>query len=85
VVRVPKAYPVYDPNYKAQLAIIKDYLGQISLIQVIGRNGLHRYNNQDHSMMMGLYAAWNILGGQHSVWDINVEDEYQEVEKYRGK
>ena len=85
VVRVPKAYPVYDPNYKAQLATIKDYFSQLSLIQVIGRNGLHRYNNQDHSMMMGLYSAWNILGGQHSVWDINVEDEYQEVEKYRGK
>jgi len=85
VVRVPKAYPVYDPDYKTQLSTIKDYLNQLSLIQVIGRNGLHRYNNQDHSMMMGLYAAWNILGGHHSVWDINVEDEYQEVDKQRGK
>jgi len=78
VVRVPNAYPVYDPDYKTQLSTIKDYLNQLSLIQVIGRNGLHRYNNQDHSMMMGLYAAWNILGENFSVWDINLEEEYHE-------
>jgi len=78
VIRFPKAYPVYDPGYRNQLAIIKDYLSQLSLIQVIGRNGLHRYNNQDHSMMMGLYAARNILGETHSVWEINLEEEYHE-------
>ncbi|MGC9057418.1 MAG: NAD(P)/FAD-dependent oxidoreductase [Candidatus Saccharicenans sp.] len=78
IVRVPKAYPVYDPNYKRQIEKIRFYLDQVPLIQVIGRNGLHRYNNQDHSMMMGLYAAWNIPEKKHPIWDINVEEEYHE-------
>lgn len=78
VIRVPKAYPVYDHNYQQKLTLIKDYLKLITPIQVIGRNGLHRYNNQDHSMLMGLYAARNIMGASLSVWDINLEDEYHE-------
>ncbi|MBC7361872.1 MAG: NAD(P)/FAD-dependent oxidoreductase [Candidatus Aminicenantes bacterium] len=78
IIRVSKAYPVYDPDYRTKIAIIKSYLRQIPKVQVIGRNGLHRYNNQDHSMMMGIYAARNIMGAELDVWDINVEEEYHE-------
>jgi protoporphyrinogen oxidase len=77
-IRVPRAYPVYEPGYQKNIEIIKNYLTCLPLIQVIGRNGLHRYNNQDHSMLMGLYAASNVLGGNHSVWGVNVEEEYHE-------
>lgn len=81
VIRVPKAYPVYLPDYQANVKIIKDYLEKLPGLQTIGRNGLHRYNNQDHSMMTGLYAAWNLKGENHSVWDVNVEEEYHEVQR----
>jgi len=81
VIKVPKAYPVYLPDYQANVRVIKDYLQTLPWLQTIGRNGLHRYNNQDHSMMTGLYAAWNLKGENHSVWDVNVEEEYHEIER----
>jgi protoporphyrinogen oxidase len=53
VIRMPKAYPVYDQSYKSNLSVVRDYLGSIENLQLIGRNGQHRYNNQDHSMLTG--------------------------------
>jgi hypothetical protein len=85
VVRMPKAYPVYDSAYQASLALIRDWLGRLPNLQLIGRNGQHRYNNQDHSMMAGVYAARNIAGESFDVWNVNVEDEYhEEVQKGGG-
>lgn len=78
VVRMKKAYPVYDNYYHRSLAIIRRYLEQFSNLQTIGRNGLHRYNNQDHSMMTGVYAARNIFGETNDVWSVNIEQEYHE-------
>ena len=78
VIRMKKAYPVYDHNYTKNVTVIKDYINQISNLQTIGRNGQHRYNNQDHSMMTGVYAARNILGANYDVWSVNVEKEYHE-------
>lgn len=78
VVRMKKAYPVYDHNYQTALVKIKKYLGTLTNLQTIGRNGLHRYNNQDHSMLTGIYAARNILGGKFDVWSVNTETEYHE-------
>ena len=78
VIRMPKAYPVYDQAYKANLAVIRDYLASIENLQLIGRNGQHRYNNQDHSMLTGIYAARNICGADFDIWDVNVEGEYHE-------
>jgi protoporphyrinogen oxidase len=78
VVRMEKAYPVYDHHYQDQVRIIRQYLETFSNFQTIGRNGLHRYNNQDHSMVTGVYAARNIMGGQHDVWAVNTEKEYHE-------
>jgi len=81
VIRSPKTYPIYDEGYKERIEIIKNYLSTIKNLQTMGRNGLHRYNNQDHSMLSALFAVRNILGENHSIWDINVDDEYHEVIK----
>jgi protoporphyrinogen oxidase len=79
VVRVPKAYPVYDDNYQQALTVIRDFVEQVPNLQFVGRNGMHRYNNQDHSMLSAILAARNLLGGKYSVWDVNVDDEYHEA------
>ena len=76
--RVPKAYPVYDDNYKNCLQTIQDYLQGFENLQTIGRNGTHRYNNMDHSMLTGIFAASNILGEKRNLWDVNTEAEYHE-------
>jgi protoporphyrinogen oxidase len=78
VIRQPKAYPVYDSEYSAALEVIRDWLGRFENLQVVGRNGMHRYNNQDHSMLTAMLAARNILGGQHDLWNVNVERSYHE-------
>lgn len=79
VVRVPKAYPVYDDYYKENVGIIADYLrGNLKNVQVVGRNGMHKYNNQDHAMMTGILAAKNIQGGSYDVWAVNSDAEYHE-------
>lgn len=78
VVRMEKAYPVYDQAYRNHVDTIRQYLATLSNFQTIGRNGLHRYNNQDHSMLTGLFAARNVLGERHDVWSVNTEREYHE-------
>ena len=78
VVRMEKAYPVYDQTYQANVTLIRDYLATFANVQTIGRNGLHRYNNQDHSMLTGIYAARNIMGERWDVWAVNTEKEYHE-------
>jgi hypothetical protein len=78
VVRMPKAYPVYDHEYQTHVAVLRQYLATLTNLQTIGRNGLHRYNNQDHSMLTGIYAARNLIGEQHDVWAVNTEMEYHE-------
>ena len=78
VVRMEKAYPVYDQQYQQNVETIRSYLNTFSNLQTIGRNGLHRYNNQDHSMLTGVYAARNITGEQLDVWAVNTENEYHE-------
>ncbi|MGB3405700.1 MAG: NAD(P)/FAD-dependent oxidoreductase [Microcoleaceae cyanobacterium] len=78
ILRQPKAYPVYDRDYRQHLQVIQDYLVQFDNLQTIGRNGMHRYNNQDHSMLTGLLAAKNILGENHDLWNVNTERSYHE-------
>lgn len=79
VIRQPKAYPVYDREYRQNLAVLKAYMAGFSNLQTIGRNGLHRYNNQDHSMLTGLLAALNLMGECHDVWEVNTERSYHET------
>jgi protoporphyrinogen oxidase len=81
VVRMPKAYPVYDEHYRANVAVIRHWLeANLPDVHPVGRNGMHRYNNTDHSMMTALLAARNVLGATpaHDVWAVNVEDDYHE-------
>ncbi|WP_308917111.1 NAD(P)/FAD-dependent oxidoreductase [Jannaschia sp. LMIT008] len=78
VIRQKKAYPVYDTAYRDALDVVSDWLKGLENLQTVGRNGLHRYNNQDHSMLTGLYAARNITGATHDLWDVNVERSYHE-------
>ncbi len=79
VIRQPMAYPVYDSEYEDHLETIRDYLGGFTNLQTVGRAGMHRYNNQDHSMLTGLLAARNIMGEDHAVWKVNVERSYYEA------
>lgn len=83
VVRQPHAYPVYDSKYGVHLKVIRDFLGTIDNLQTIGRNGMHRYNNMDHSMLTGILAAQNIAGAHHNLWQVNEEEEYLEAYKQR--
>jgi len=79
VVRVPKAYPHYDHEYHHNVGIIAKYLdAEASNVHLVGRNGMHKYNNQDHSMYTAMLTVENILGGRHDIWAVNVEEEYHE-------
>ena len=80
VVRMPKAYPVYDDRYAQNLDVIRAWLdAEVPNVHPVGRNGMHRYNNQDHSMFTALLTSENIrTGSTHDVWSVNVEEEYHE-------
>ncbi len=78
VVRMPKAYPVYDEGYEAALAVVRQYLAGFENLQVIGRNGMHKYNNQDHSMLTAILAVRNFYGEKFDIWAVNSDDEYHE-------
>jgi protoporphyrinogen oxidase len=80
VIRMPKAYPVYDGDYQGALQVIRKWLEGLPNLHLVGRNGQHRYNNQDHSMVTAVYAAENIVAGRQvrDVWDVNVDAEYHE-------
>ncbi len=78
VVRMPKAYPVYDSKYADALIIIRKFLDGLSNLHLVGRNGMHKYNNQDHSMLTAMLTVKNIMGANYNVWDVNVEQEYHE-------
>jgi len=78
VLRVPDAYPVYEGNYHTNLVTIKDFISRFENLQCIGRNGMFRYNNMDHSVLTGFLAARNILGGREDIWNVNVDQSYHE-------
>ena len=79
VVRMPKAYPVYDTGYRERLETIRKFLDGITNLQAIGRNGMHKYNNQDHSMLTAMLAVRNILGAKYDLWQVNEEQHYHEA------
>jgi protoporphyrinogen oxidase len=79
VFRVPKSYPVYDADYRDYLAVVREFVDGLENFQTVGRNGLHRYNNQDHAMLTGMLAVRNaVLGEKHDLWSINTDQEYHE-------
>ncbi len=81
VVRIPRCYPVYYSGYRKNLEPLQDFLNKTDNLHVIGRYGAYKYNNQDHSILMGMLAASNIVSGtNHDLWDINTDYEtYQEA------
>jgi protoporphyrinogen oxidase len=80
VVRQAKAYPIYDDRYHANVDVLRAWLGEhASNVHPVGRNGMFRYNNQDHSMFTAMLTVENITTGTtHDVWEVNVEEEYHE-------
>ena len=85
VVRVKKAYPYYDYTYKENVAHIAGYLeGAAPNVHLVGRNGMHKYNNQDHSMLTAILTVENIYGADHDIWEVNVEEEYHEARGSTG-
>lgn len=81
VVRMPKAYPIYDSIYGEMLQTIRNFLDGLGNLYLVGRNGMHKYNNQDHSMLTAMLSVKNILGANYDVWEVNVEQEYHEEMK----
>jgi protoporphyrinogen oxidase len=86
VVRMPKAYPVYDHEYKENVAVMREWLEtNASNVWPVGRNGMHKYNNQDHSMLTAMLSVQNIADGTtHDIWSVNVEQEYHEEKAAEG-
>ena len=86
VFRVPKAYPIYDADYAEYLQIVRNFVDGLENFQTIGRNGLHRYNNQDHSMITGILAVRNLVFGEkNDLWSVNVDAEYHEEIRHDRK
>ena len=83
VMRLHQSYPVYDRGYSEKLEILQKAADQLENIAFVGRNGSFKYNNQDHSLLMGMMAAKNILAGEkkYDLWTVNTDGEYQEKAK----
>jgi protoporphyrinogen oxidase len=83
VYRQPKAYPVYDGEYLRHLEVVREWQTRaLPNLWLVGRNGMHHYNNQDHSMMTGILVARNIAtGASFNPWLVNTDAEYQEEER----
>jgi protoporphyrinogen oxidase len=84
VLRVRKAYPVYDEGYVDALARIRSWLAPLTNLQLVGRNGMHKYNNQDHSMLTARLAVRNLFGERHDLWAVNADEEYHEEGETRN-
>ncbi|MEO0308389.1 MAG: GtrA family protein [Gloeomargarita sp. GMQP_bins_120] len=79
VIKLPSTYPVYTGNYKEALSTIRTYVSRFQNLQLVGRYGSFKYNNQDHSIFMGILASENIIyGTQHDLWSVNSDQEYAE-------
>jgi protoporphyrinogen oxidase len=79
VVRMPKAYPMYDDAYKTNVDVLRSWLGEnVPNVHPVGRNGMHRYNNQDHSMYTAMLTVENLFGAAHDIWAVNVDADYHE-------
>jgi protoporphyrinogen oxidase len=81
VVRMPKAYPIYDAEYRQHLDVVRSAIDPIANLHTIGRNGMHKYNNQDHSMLTAMFTIENMQGAAHDVWSVNTDFEYHEEQR----
>ena len=79
VVRMAKTYPMYDPGYREAVDEIRLFLERkLPNLQLVGRNGMHKYNNQDHAMVTAMYAVRNLYGQKNDLWAVNVDEDYHE-------
>ena len=81
VVRMPKAYPIYDGVYQESLNAVRTLLDRLPNLHPVGRNGMHKYNNQDHSMLTAMMTLENMRGAGHDVWSVNTDFEYHEEQR----
>jgi len=81
VVRMPKAYPIYDADYRKHVDGVRESIDPIRNLHPVGRNGMHKYNNQDHSMLTSMMTVWNMLGASHDIWSVNTDFEYHEEQR----
>jgi protoporphyrinogen oxidase len=81
VVRMPKAYPIYDSVYSEHLDAVRAFIDEVPNLHTVGRNGMHKYNNQDHSMYTAMLTVANMYGASHDVWAVNTDFEYHEEQK----
>jgi len=81
VIRMPKAYPIYDAEYRDHLDRVREFIDPIPNLHTVGRNGMHKYNNQDHSMLTAMMAVWNMQGARHDIWSVNTDFEYHEEQR----
>jgi protoporphyrinogen oxidase len=84
VVRVPEAYPIYNSTYRESVRTVRDFLDPLENFHTVGRNGMHKYNNQDHSMLTAMLVVENLQGAAHDVWSVNCDFEYQEKGRLNG-
>lgn len=85
VIRMPKAYPIYDSAYRGHLDQVRAFIDPIPNLHTVGRNGMHKYNNQDHSMLTAMFALENMRGASHDLWAVNTDFEYHEEQKLDSK
>ena len=82
VVRMRKAYPIYDRAYRTHLDAVREFIDPIPNLHTVGRNGMHKYNNQDHSMYTAMLTVENMVGtAAHDVWAVNTDFEYHEEQR----
>jgi hypothetical protein len=87
VIRVPKTYPAYFGTYD-HFDRLREHIDIYSNLYLVGRNGMHKYNNQDHSMLTAMISVDNIIAGRvdkKNIWDVNTEDDYHETKEEPAK
>jgi protoporphyrinogen oxidase len=85
VVRVPEAYPIYNSTYRDSVQTIRSFVDPLENFHTVGRNGMHKYNNQDHSMLAAMLVVENLHGASHDVWSVNCDFEYQEAGRLKRR
>ncbi len=81
VIRQQRAYPIYDSAYQGHIDGIREFIDPIDNLHTVGRNGMHKYNNQDHSMLTAMMAVQNMNGGSYDIWSVNTDFEYHEEQR----
>jgi protoporphyrinogen oxidase len=81
VIRMAKAYPIYDAAYRGHLDNVRAHIDTLPNLHTVGRNGMHKYNNQDHSMLTAMMAVQNMQGASHDIWNVNTDFEYHEEQR----